>query len=140
MSTTVQTDSRAEVTLDTDTVDTIAILEADAAVHGRPARAKLTWSHEDEGEWVANYGGYFGGSVDKRDGRYVARTRSGSSWATSRRSRRRRAVSPTSSTSCSRRSSVPWSDETPQQHSTASSISIRTASSTSTAAPPEGAP
>lgn len=72
MSTTVQTATPAELTLDTDTVDTIAILEADRAVHGRPARAKLTWSQEDEGEWVANYGGYFGGAVDKLGGRYVA--------------------------------------------------------------------
>jgi len=72
MSTTVQNDTLAEVTLDTDTVDTIAILEADAAVYARPTRAKLTWTQEDQGEWVANYGGYFGGSVDKRDGRYVA--------------------------------------------------------------------
>ena len=72
MSSTVSTDTRAEVTLDTDTVDTIAILEADAAVHGRASRANLTWTQEDEDEWVANYGGYFGGSVDKRDGRYVA--------------------------------------------------------------------
>ena len=72
MSITVNTDSRAEVTLDTDTVDTIAILEAEVECHGRPARAKTTWTQEDQGEWVANYGGYYGGSVDKRDGRYVA--------------------------------------------------------------------
>ncbi len=39
---------------------------------GRAARAKTTWTQEDDGEWIANYGGYFGGTVDKRDGRYVA--------------------------------------------------------------------
>ncbi|WP_420369781.1 hypothetical protein [Curtobacterium sp. L1-20] len=72
MSTTVTPDTRAEVTLDTDTVDTIAVLEAQAESHGRPTRAKLTWTQEDDGEWIANYGGYFGGSIDKRDGRYVA--------------------------------------------------------------------
>ncbi|PZF57764.1 hypothetical protein DEJ23_06380 [Curtobacterium sp. MCSS17_008] len=72
MSTTVNTDTRAEVTLDTDTVDVIAVLEAEAEHSGRAARAKTTWTQEDDGEWVANYGGYFGGSVDKRDGRYVA--------------------------------------------------------------------
>lgn len=72
MSTAVTTDTRAELTLDTDTVDTIAILEAEAEHHGRPARAKTMWTQEDLGEWVCNYGGYFGGSVDKRDGRYVA--------------------------------------------------------------------
>lgn len=72
MSITVPNDTRAEVTLDTDTVDTIAILEAQAETHARPERAKLTWTQEDQGEWVANYGGHFGGSIDKRDGRYVA--------------------------------------------------------------------
>ena len=72
MSITVSNDSRAEVTLDTETVDTIAILEAQAEPHTRPTRAKLTWTQEEDGEWVANYGGYFGGSIDKRDGRYVA--------------------------------------------------------------------
>jgi len=72
MSIAATTATRAEVTLDTDTVDTIAILEAQAETHARPARAKLTWTQEDQGEWIANYGGYFGGSIDKRDGRYVA--------------------------------------------------------------------
>ncbi|GAA3340654.1 hypothetical protein GCM10017714_21320 [Curtobacterium pusillum] len=72
MSTIVTTDNRAEVTLDTDTVDTIAVLEAQAETHSRPERAKLAWTQEDDGEWVANYGGHFGGSIDKRDGRYVA--------------------------------------------------------------------
>ena len=71
MSTTVTTDTR-EVTLDTDTVDVIAILEAEAEQSGRAARAKTTWTQEGDDEWVANYGGYFGGSVDKRDGRFVA--------------------------------------------------------------------
>jgi hypothetical protein len=72
MSTTVTNDTTAEVTLDTETVDAIAILEALAETNTRPERAKLTWTQEDDGEWVANYGGYFGGSIDKRDGRYVA--------------------------------------------------------------------
>ncbi|WP_144710153.1 hypothetical protein [Curtobacterium pusillum] len=72
MSTTVSNDTNAEVTLDTETVDTIAILEALADTNTRPARAKLTWTQEEDGEWIANYGGYFGGSIDKRAGRYVA--------------------------------------------------------------------
>lgn len=72
MSITVTPDTRAEVTLDTETVDTIAILEAQAETHTRPTRAKLTWTQEEDGEWIANYGGHFGGSIDKRDGRYVA--------------------------------------------------------------------
>ncbi|ROS78355.1 hypothetical protein EDF24_1131 [Curtobacterium sp. PhB130] len=66
------TKPQRELTLDTDTVDTIAVLEAEATSSIRPARAKLTWTQEDAGEWIANYGGYFGGSVDKRDGRYIA--------------------------------------------------------------------
>ncbi|MFZ6991303.1 hypothetical protein ACO0E1_05385 [Curtobacterium sp. RRHDQ66] len=66
------TKTQRDVTLDTDTVDTIAVLEAETVSASRPARAKLTWTQEDAGEWIANYGGYFGGSVDKRDGRYVA--------------------------------------------------------------------
>lgn len=69
--TTMQTASPREVTVDTETVDMMAILEAEAA-QSRAARAKLTWTQEDDGEWIANYGGYFGGSIDKRDGRYVA--------------------------------------------------------------------
>jgi hypothetical protein len=72
MSTTATTITQAEVTLDTDTVDTIAVLEAQAETHARPTRAKLTWTQEDLGEWIANYGGYFGGSIEKVDGRYVA--------------------------------------------------------------------
>ncbi|OIH97594.1 hypothetical protein [Curtobacterium sp. MCBA15_001] len=73
MSTTASTTTtQRELTLDTDTVDTIAVLEAEAVSSTRPARAKLTWSSESEGEWIANYGGYFGGSVDKLGGRYVA--------------------------------------------------------------------
>jgi hypothetical protein len=72
MSTTVANDTHAEVTLETDTVDTIAILEAQAETHARPSRAKLTWTQEEDGEWIANYGGHFGGSIDKREGRYVA--------------------------------------------------------------------
>ena len=43
MSITVNNATQAEVTLDTDTVDTIAILEADAALSSRPKRAKVTW-------------------------------------------------------------------------------------------------
>ncbi|QWS32756.1 hypothetical protein AABM26_04900 [Curtobacterium aetherium] len=73
MSTTInRTATGTDVTLDTDTVDIVAVLEAEAATSARAARAKLTWTLEGDDEWIANYGGYFGGSVDKRDGRYVA--------------------------------------------------------------------
>ncbi|MGU3410341.1 hypothetical protein ACLBWP_09555 [Microbacterium sp. M1A1_1b] len=66
------TTTQRELTLDTETVDTIAVLDAVAATSTRAARAKLTWTQESDGEWIANYGGYFGGSVDKLGGRYVA--------------------------------------------------------------------
>ncbi|PYY39152.1 MULTISPECIES: hypothetical protein [unclassified Curtobacterium] len=73
MNTTInRTAAGTDVTLDTDTVDIVAVLEAQAATSARAARAKLTWTLEGDDEWIANYGGYFGGSVDKRDGRYVA--------------------------------------------------------------------
>jgi hypothetical protein len=73
MSTTItRTAAGTDVTLDTDTVDIVAVLEAQASTSARAARAKLTWTLEGDDEWIANYGGYFGGSVDKRDGRYVA--------------------------------------------------------------------
>jgi hypothetical protein len=59
---------QVEVTLDTDTVDTIAVLEAQLA--HTPSRASLSWAEVEPGLWSANYGGYFGGTVDKRDGHY----------------------------------------------------------------------
>ncbi|PZE86254.1 hypothetical protein [Curtobacterium sp. MCBD17_032] len=72
MSTTINRTAGTDVTLDTDTVDIVAVLEAEAATSARAARAKLTWTLEGDDEWIANYGGYFGGTVDKRDGRYIA--------------------------------------------------------------------
>lgn len=68
MSMTIHTD----VTLDTDTVDTIAILEAEAAAAGEVTRAQITWTEADQGLWVASYGGYYGGTVDKQGGHYFA--------------------------------------------------------------------
>jgi hypothetical protein len=61
-----------EVTLDTETVDTIAIIEAEAeaAMAREVARATITWSEPDKGLWVANYGGYYGGTVDKQGTHY----------------------------------------------------------------------
>ena len=70
--TTTQTATPREVTVDTETVDIMAILEAEAATGQRAQRARLSWTQETDGEWIANYGGYFGGSVDKLGGRYVA--------------------------------------------------------------------
>ncbi|MFZ7086687.1 hypothetical protein [Curtobacterium sp. RRHDQ10] len=67
--------STTELTLDTDTVDTIAILEAEAALQSgaeRASRAQIVWTEADAGLWVASYGGYYGGTVDKQNGHYFA--------------------------------------------------------------------
>jgi len=69
--------THTEVTLDTDTVDTIAILEAEAAASAsagaaRAARAQILWTESDKGLWVASYGGYYGGTVDKQGTHYFA--------------------------------------------------------------------
>ncbi|KQO61440.1 hypothetical protein [Curtobacterium sp. Leaf261] len=63
-----------ELTLDTETVDTIAILEAEAAASEgtTPARAEIVWSEADSGLWVASYGGYYGGTVDQQNGHFFA--------------------------------------------------------------------
>ena len=69
------TATHTEVTLDTDTVDTIAILEAEAAANigaTRAARAQVVWTEADKGLWVASYGGYYGGTVDKQGSHYFA--------------------------------------------------------------------
>jgi hypothetical protein len=63
---------RPEVTLDTATVDTIAIIgaEAEAAIAHESTRATITWTEADAGLWVANYGGYYGGTVDRQGSHY----------------------------------------------------------------------
>jgi hypothetical protein len=64
-----------EVTLDTETVDTIAILEAEAAFASgteTASRAQIVWTEADAGLWVASYGGYYGGTVDKQNGHFFA--------------------------------------------------------------------
>ncbi|MBT2502725.1 hypothetical protein [Curtobacterium sp. ISL-83] len=72
MSTTVNNDTPLEVTLDNETVDTIAILDAVVELPSRASRARLTWTQDEPGEWIANYGAHFGGTVEKHDDRYVA--------------------------------------------------------------------
>jgi hypothetical protein len=67
---TITAPSTTEVTLDTDTVDVIASLEAEAAHDPRPVRAQLVWTEAETGLWVANYGGYYGGTVDKQGAHY----------------------------------------------------------------------
>jgi hypothetical protein len=61
---------RPEVTLDTETIETIAALEAEVATNTPVTRATITWTESDAGLWVANYGGYFGGTVDKQGAHY----------------------------------------------------------------------
>ena len=99
---------QVEVTLDTDTVDTIAVLEAQVA--HTPSRASLSWAEVEPGLWSANYGGYFGGTVDKRDGTTSCPTRSASTSGTSARWRTHSRVSPSVCTSCSRPSSARSTD------------------------------
>jgi hypothetical protein len=59
---------QVEVTLDTDTVDTIAVLEAQIA--HVTTRATISWTQTEPGSWVADYAGYYGGTVDERDSHY----------------------------------------------------------------------
>ncbi|MBT2502726.1 hypothetical protein [Curtobacterium sp. ISL-83] len=61
---------RSEVTLDTATIEVIAEIEADVIATGRPTRAHVTWTKADTGLWAANYGGYYGGVVDKQGDHY----------------------------------------------------------------------
>lgn len=70
MSTIVAHRQRAEVTLDTATIEAIAEIEATVVAPGRPTRAALVWSEADTGLWAASYGGYYGGTVDKQGAHY----------------------------------------------------------------------
>jgi hypothetical protein len=66
------TATHTDVTLDTGTVDTIAALEAQALADVQSSRAQITWTEADLGLWVASYGGYYGGTVDKQGTHYFA--------------------------------------------------------------------
>ncbi|SDQ27882.1 hypothetical protein SAMN02800687_1189 [Curtobacterium sp. UNCCL20] len=70
MSTTVAHRQQAEVTLDTATIEAIAEIEAEVIAPTQPARARITWSQPDTGLWAANYGGYYGGTVDRQGTHY----------------------------------------------------------------------
>ncbi|ROS78356.1 hypothetical protein EDF24_1132 [Curtobacterium sp. PhB130] len=54
----------AEVTLDTETIRVITAIEAEVVAPEQ--RAHITWSRPDTGLWAANYGGYYGGTVDRQ--------------------------------------------------------------------------
>jgi hypothetical protein len=75
MSTTVAHRQQAEVTLDTQTIEVIAEIEAQVVAPVEPARVHISWARADSGLWVANYGGYYGGTVDRQgDHFFVADT------------------------------------------------------------------
>jgi hypothetical protein len=70
MSTTVAHRPQAEVTLDTATIEVIAEIEAGVIAPARPERVRIVWSEADTGLWAANYGGYYGGTVDRQGSHY----------------------------------------------------------------------
>jgi hypothetical protein len=53
-----------EVTVDTATIAVITEIEAEVVAPEQHAR--ITWSRPDTGLWAANYGGYYGGTVDRQ--------------------------------------------------------------------------
>ena len=60
-----------EVTVDTATIAAITEIEAEAvAPEQHPTYARITWSRPDTGLWAANYGGYYGGTVDRQGAHY----------------------------------------------------------------------
>lgn len=85
MSTTVTHRQQAEVTLDTATIEVIAEIGAEVVAPETVNRVCIVWSEADTGLWAANYGGYYGGTVDQQGvhffvsdtfGRYVGDFRS----------------------------------------------------------------
>jgi len=70
MSMTVAHRHQAEVTLDTATIEVIAEIEAEVIAPAQPERARIVWSEADTGLWAANYGGYYGGTVDRQGTHY----------------------------------------------------------------------
>ncbi|MBT1683997.1 hypothetical protein KK095_13060 [Curtobacterium flaccumfaciens pv. flaccumfaciens] len=66
MSTTVAHRQQAEVTLDTQTIEVIAEIEAQVVAPVQAAPVRISWAQADTGLWVANYGGYYGGTVDRQ--------------------------------------------------------------------------
>lgn len=71
MSTTVTHRQQAEVTLDTATIEAIAEIGAEVIAPVESAQhALVAWSEADTGLWAANYGGYYGGTVDQQGAHY----------------------------------------------------------------------
>lgn len=70
MSTTLANRPQAEVTLDTATIEVIAEIEAEVVAPRSAAPVRISWSQPDTGLWAANYGGYYGGTVDQQGAHY----------------------------------------------------------------------
>ncbi len=77
MSTTLANRQQTEVTLDTETIEVISEIEAQVGAQAEAyaeaqvlaaeePRVPMTWARPDSGLWVANYGGYYGGTVDRQ--------------------------------------------------------------------------
>ncbi len=66
MSMTADHHQQTEVTLDTRTIEVIAEIEAQVVADTAPTRVRISWAQPDAGLWVANYGGYYGGTVDRQ--------------------------------------------------------------------------
>ncbi|WP_439693700.1 hypothetical protein ACRQ4B_05585 [Curtobacterium sp. SP.BCo] len=76
MSTTFDHRHDAELTVDTATIAAITEIEASVVVDDEvvavdePSHARITWARPDTGLWAANYGGYYGGTVDRQGTHY----------------------------------------------------------------------
>lgn len=56
--------------LDTETINVISAIEAEVVTPPTSTPARITWSRPDTGLWAANYGGYYGGTVDQQGTHY----------------------------------------------------------------------
>ncbi|MFZ6991302.1 hypothetical protein ACO0E1_05380 [Curtobacterium sp. RRHDQ66] len=59
-----------EAKLDTETIEVITAIEAEVVTPSTPTQARIIWSRPDTGLWAANYGGYYGGTVDQQGAHY----------------------------------------------------------------------
>lgn len=73
MSTPVAHRQQAEATLDTATIAAITEIEAEVVTPVAPALPRILWTRPDTGLWAANYGGYYGGTVDRQGAHYFVR-------------------------------------------------------------------
>ena len=70
MSITATHPTQAEVTLDTATIEVITAIEAEVIAPAATAGVEVSWKEADAGLWVANYSGYYGGTVDHQGSHY----------------------------------------------------------------------